>query len=249
MIGAPSGIGRYGNASERREGSTNPHAVHVDVPREEMLRTVRAALERMDRGADIRELNLRGCGLDDALTAVVAEELAEPGNPDGQLVTKIDLRGNAIGDGGCEAVARLPAAISGLTEILLSRNAIGDVGAAALATGLTGNETLKTLNLNDNQIGDAGAAALGEMLAANSGLERLLLEGNEITDEGVVVLTAVLMPDESGACQVDAMGLGAPMAANITLTQLPLGRNAKILDAEAAMLCSALAMNMRSMDT
>lgn len=158
-----------------------------------MLRTVRAALEQIDKDADVRELILRGCGLDDALTAVVAEELAEPGNPDGQLITKLDLRGNAIGDAGCEAITRLPAAIGGLTEVLLSRNAIGDAGAAALAVGLAGNETLKTLNLNDNAIGDAGTAALGEILAANSGLERLLLEGNEITDEGVAALTVVLM--------------------------------------------------------
>ena len=233
MFGAPSGIGLYGNGDERRATSTNPHAPTTDVPREEMIRTVRANLESLDTAADIRTLDLRNRSLDDAMAAVVAEELTDPGNDAGQLVTRIDLRGNKIGDRGAAALAALPAAIGSLTEVLLSRNRVGDAGGAALASGLAGNETLKLLNLNDNAVGDGGCEAFAECLRTNTGLTKLLLEGNEITDAGVVVLAAVLQPSEGGdaaaAAGADGEG-GGPSAPNISLEQLPLGRNSKIAD-------------------
>ncbi len=227
MIGAPSGIGRYGNGDERRATSASTTAPTVDVPKEELLRTIRAHLEGLDQSADIRTLNLRNCGLDDALTAAAAEELADPRNSLGRTITRLDLRGNQIGDRGAAALAQLPAALPALVEILLSRNSVGNDGCAALASGLACNDTLKTLNLNDNSIGDVGCEALGEMLKTNQGLTKLQLENNAITDAGVASLTTVLQPAD-GADAAD--GEGGPSSANTSLEQLPLGRNTKIID-------------------
>jgi hypothetical protein len=226
MIGAPSGIGRYGNGDERRATSASTTAPTVDVPKEELLRTIRSHLEAFDQSADIRTLNLRNCDLDDALTSAAAEELVDPRNSLGQTITRLDLRGNQIGDHGAAALAQLPTALSSLAEILLSRNNVGDDGCAALASGLASNDTLKTLNLNDNSVGDGGCEALGEMLKTNTGLTKLLLENNAITDAGVASLATALQPSD-GADAADSEG---PSSANTSLEQLPLGRNTKIVD-------------------
>ena len=237
MIGAPSGIGRYGNGDERRATSASRSTPTVDVPKEEIVRAVRASLDALDPSADTRTLNLRNYGVDDALITAVVEELTDPGNSLAQMITRLDLRGNQIGDRGAAALAQLPAALPALTEILLSRNNVGDEGCAALASGLVSNDTLRTLNLNDNSVGDGGCAALGEMLKANTGLTKLLLENNAITDAGVTSLAVVLQPSDGADAAAGAAGgeggpasEGGPSSRNTSLEQLPLGRNTKIVD-------------------
>ena len=251
MIGAPSGIGRYGNGDERRATSASRSAPTVDVPKEEILRAVRASLDALDPTADARTLNLRNYGVDDALVTAVVEELTDPGNSLAQMITRLDLRGNQIGNRGAAALAQLPAALPTLTEILLSRNNVGDDGCAALASGLVANDTLRTLNLNDNLVGDGGCAALGEMLKANTGLTKLLLENNAMTDAGVASLAAVLQPSDGADAAGDAAdGGGGPSSRNTSLEQLPLGRNTKIVDTVSGIAihhfphaCSAILSN------
>ena len=103
----------------------------------------------------------------------------------------LNLNGNAIGDVGLAALARVLRRLPSLERLLLRRNPFGDKGLAALvapppAAGTPGAlpprtvlPKLKMLSLSETRIGDAGCAAL--VLALDSGalpaLENITLKG------------------------------------------------------------------------
>ncbi|MBY0228017.1 MAG: TIGR02996 domain-containing protein [Gemmataceae bacterium] len=76
---------------------------------------------------------------------------------------RLDLSGNAVGDGGAESLARSP--VYGRLRLLdLSANQIGDAGAMALASSEHAG-SVGWIDLAKNPIGTSGQAALREKLA------------------------------------------------------------------------------------
>ena len=92
-------------------------------------------------------------------------------------VKTLDLHGNAIGDQGVEALAKVLRAKHCRTvnttlecknvEIELYNCSIGPVGTQLLAQGLCSNTTVKKISFGDNPIGDEGAMAFASMLGGS----------------------------------------------------------------------------------
>ena len=91
-------------------------------------------------------------------------------------LTTLVLDGNGIGEDGAKEIAQR---LSNLTTLDLSRNSIGDDGAKEIAQRLS---NLTTLVLGVNRIGDDGAKAIAQRL---SNLTKLNLWDNSIGDDGV----------------------------------------------------------------
>lgn len=70
----------------------------------------------------------------------------------GQPITKLSLRGSALGPADAAALASPLALNTVCTEMNLSDNALGDAGIAALCTGLRENRSLRCLSLAGNAI-------------------------------------------------------------------------------------------------
>lgn len=127
------------------------------------------------------------------------------GHSSGIVVESISLANNALGPFGCAALSRalvLPVC-SKLSKLDLRGNHLGNDGVVALAHILWQCKSLEVLDLRDNQIGDDGAIAIAEVLPrlGNGGkgedrcscaLRELGLGGNLITDKGAEALSRAL---------------------------------------------------------
>lgn len=111
---------------------------------------------------------------------------------------RIDLRENAVGPAGAEALAGAPE-FARVTALNLDKNYLGDRGAVALASspGATG---LRRLQLSRNQVTDAGAFAIAERLARGLPALRVIeLAGNRLTWRGVNAVRDAAAARSAGA--------------------------------------------------
>jgi hypothetical protein len=115
---------------------------------------------------------------------------------------RIDLRANAIGPAGAEALAG-SADLARATALDLDKNYLGDRGAVALAASPAAAR-LKKLKLSRNQITDAGAFALSDALTRGlPGLRSLDVSANRLSWRGAnavrdAAVARGVLPDVSG---------------------------------------------------
>lgn len=115
---------------------------------------------------------------------------------------RVDLRANAIGPAGAEALAACPDLLKA-TALDLDKNYLGDRGAAVLVAS-PGAARLKRLRLSGNQITDAGAFVLADAVARGlPGLQAIDLSVNRLTWRGVnavrdAAVARGVIPDVSG---------------------------------------------------
>lgn len=115
---------------------------------------------------------------------------------------RVDLRANAVGPAGAEALAACPDLLKA-TALDLDKNYLGDRGAAALVRS-PGAARLKRLRLSRNQITDAGAFVLADAVARGlPGLRTIDLGVNRLTWRGAnavrdAAVARGVVPDVSG---------------------------------------------------
>jgi len=115
---------------------------------------------------------------------------------------RIDLRANAVGPAGAEALAACPDLLKA-AALDLDKNYLGDRGAAALVRS-AGAARLKRLRLSRNQITDAGAFVLADVVARGlPGLRSIDVSVNRLTWRGVnavrdAAVARGVIPDVSG---------------------------------------------------
>ncbi|CAF4548334.1 unnamed protein product, partial [Rotaria socialis] len=119
--------------------------------------------ELITNNVNSTSVNFSSKNLTDQDMEIVANELLQVN----QVITRLDLYANQIGDIGARFVADAVRINTTLKELRLYNNKIGDVGTQYLAAALTTNQTLTLLGLDTNQIGDSGAQYLGEALKTN----------------------------------------------------------------------------------
>lgn len=113
---------------------------------------------------------------------------------------RLDLRANAIGPAGADALARCPQ-LDGVATLDLTKNYLGDRGLAALLAS-PHLARVRTLRLGQNQITDAGVLAARGVLAKRFAQLRVLdLSGNRLTRHGISVVFT-----ECGSRKVDVSG-------------------------------------------
>ncbi|KAF9576927.1 hypothetical protein EC968_000052 [Mortierella alpina] len=167
------------------------------------------------------------------------------------ILTRLHLSYNSIGDHGAQALSGVLKSNSTLTTLELESNSIGDNGAQALSEALKTNSTLTTLDLNSNSIGNNGAQALSEALKRNSTLTNLNLGFNSIGDQGAQALSEALKVNSTlttlrlwynSIGDNGAQALSDALKINSTLASLELKGNS-IGDHGAQALSAALKTN------
>jgi hypothetical protein len=104
------------------------------------------------------------------------------------LLKVLELTSNAIGSGGCEALATLlQSPNSSLITVCLGENNIDDSGAAALARSLSKNRTLRKLYLDNNAISSRGWDAFSTILCDRSTINATYSSNHTLTSLGVGV--------------------------------------------------------------
>jgi len=98
--------------------------------------------------------------LKDGDAAMIVNLLAE------NVVTKLTLSENQLGDKAAEEIAKGLAKNTSLTYITLAKNSIGDKGAGHLATALKANTKLQSFYMNNNLLTDDGKRKLKDANAA-----------------------------------------------------------------------------------
>lgn len=94
--------------------------------------------------------------------AVLCRALATHGS-----VARLDLRWNALGLVGAEALSAVLRTNTALTVVRVCGNRLGDAGLIALVEALAQNTTVRELTASHNGVGDAGGQALFRMLESN----------------------------------------------------------------------------------
>jgi uncharacterized protein (TIGR02996 family) len=102
--------------------------------------------------------------------------------------TRLDLRANAVGPVGGQALARADSLASALV-VDLTRNYLGDDGVAAVV-GSPHVARVRIIRLAQNQLTDSGAVAVAAALPALPYLRRLDVSANRLTRRGVETLFA-----------------------------------------------------------
>ena len=118
-------------------------------------------------------------------------------------LASLDLKANAIGNGGAAALAEMLATNLNLRRLDLQRNHIKCQGAVALAAALQVNSGLQVLSLRFNEIADSGATALAKALQANTSVLEVHLGGNLIGAEGAVQPGTGKMHEPSSSSATD----------------------------------------------
>lgn len=138
-----------------------------------------------------------------------------------ELLKKLDLDYNQIGDEGAAALASVLVHMPAMAALEFKGNAIGDKGAKALSTELWQMPQLTHLDLERNKIGPSGARALAAALRKTPMLMYLSVGRNNIGPKGAKALAAVLrhMPvltgldvSDNGIGQEGELVLSAAMA-------------------------------------
>ena len=153
------------------------------------------------REDSVTELDLSTRGLHVPVAMLVAYLI-----PATQVLTRLELYNNRIGDDGAKAIAEALKVNAVLTILDLGMNNIGDGGAKAIAEALKVKVVLTTLGLYKNSIGPEGAIAIAEALKVNAMLTNLRLDSNKIGDDG-------------------AEAIAEALKVNVVLTNLSLGLN------------------------
>lgn len=105
---------------------------------------------------------------------------------------RLDVRANALGDGGVRTIM-LGLACSTITHLHLSENAIGDTAVPHLVAGLEKMRQITTLDLSFNNIGPVGGAALAACLAGkHPTLAHLDVSWNKLGNRGAVAFAGCL---------------------------------------------------------
>jgi Leucine-rich repeat (LRR) protein len=123
-------------------------------------------------------------GEDDART------LAARALPATSHLELLDLSGNALGDGGVDALAAALPDLRSLATLRLGSVRLSPRGACALSAALPMMRALAELRLDGNALGNEGASAVATALAALPHLRYLDLSNCRICDSGAVALAA-----------------------------------------------------------
>ena len=112
---------------------------------------------------------------------------------DMNVLTKLTISGNDIGNKGVIAIAQALHYNSTLTTLTISGNKIGNDGAIAISELLQNNSTLKTLTISGSgkQINIKGAQAIAQGYNKNTNLTKLVLSFNLFVKETVQSLKTV----------------------------------------------------------
>ncbi len=172
--------------------------------------------------ADLRELHVPRCQIAD---------LRAFAEPSGAPLTRLDLSGNEIGDGGASLVPRSPR-LAELRCLDLSDCAIGLPGLRELAASPCWH-TLRQLDLSSNRLGTAGARAL-KAADPPSRLHRLRLANCGFADDAGRILETIPWLDELLLVDLTYNNLGPDRLAALSqrggpklvaggLSSLPLG--------------------------
>ncbi|CAF1416287.1 unnamed protein product [Adineta steineri] len=172
-------------------------------------------------------------------------------------ITKMDLKGQGIGDSEIKFVSEALHNNETVTKLDLSRNKIGDTGAQHLANALQNNKSsLMATNPYDdqgNRIGDEGAKYLADALKTNKTLTTLNLSCNSIEDVGMkylsdglqkntTLMNLILGKQYAGIGDIGIQCLSDVLRENKTLIMLDLSWN-RIRDIGVQYLADALRSN------
>jgi len=109
-------------------------------------------------------------------------------------ISKLDLRGNSIGNDGVISIADslLLSSSSTLQHLIIRDNNITSLGAIKLSQVLETNDVLQSLDMGSNRIGERGnhdgATAIYNLLRRNTSIQFLSLWSNAISEEGIRLL-------------------------------------------------------------
>ena len=115
-------------------------------------------------------------------------------------VTELDIRGNKIGGGkGIAFISTALQTNVTMTKLNINGCKMSDGGAESLARALTVNKTLQELYVNYSDISDTGTAHIATALKTNNTLKKLEISGETetATDEGALSLAAALTANNS----------------------------------------------------
>ncbi|CAM4823680.1 unnamed protein product [Rotaria magnacalcarata] len=203
--------------------------------------------ELITNNVNSTNVNFPSKNLTDQDMEIVANELLQVN----QVITRLDLHANQIGDIGARFVADAVRINTTLKELHLYNNKVEVVGTQYLAAALKTNQSLTLLQLQTNQIGDSGAQYLADALKVNKTLNILSLYQNQIGDTGAQYLGDALKTNQSLQnlqLQYNKIGdngaqyLADGLKVNKVLTTLGLGAN-KITGIGAQQLAEALKTN------
>lgn len=153
------------------------------------------ALTKVRRGERIVRLFQTGPGqgTGDSGAADLAKALVDcHGQPKGNGLVALRLRGHQVGDDGATHIANAleVAASEKMHTIDVSGNRISDFGMIQLSKALLMASKMRILDLSGNKFGDQATEELAKALPPN--LEELDLTGNQIGPDGIKALASVV---------------------------------------------------------
>jgi hypothetical protein len=137
-------------------------------------------LQSVAKGLHVRQVNLAGNGLTEAVVPAIAGLLTVHE----ATLTGLDLSSNPIGAVGAMALAGALEGNIFLKELQLSNCGIKDQGSAKLMPIIAELSDLTTLNISKNGISKPGSEYVGEMLERTLYLENLDLSWNALGPKG-----------------------------------------------------------------
>ena len=164
----------------------------------------------------------------------------------------LDLRYNAIGDDGANALAEaIKSRNATLQNVSIRDNFVGPRGVVRIAEALERNSSVEHLDLGKNNLGIAGAASIAKSLAMNQALRCLYLRSSRLNAEGVKLIASalrdnttleVLSLEGNEIGDIGAEALADALRYNTTLRSLHLA-NTRIGSHGALVLARLLATN------
>jgi Ran GTPase-activating protein (RanGAP) involved in mRNA processing and transport len=176
------------------------------------------------------------------------------GGPNFRGMQELFLGGTAMGQTGCNAVARLLESSTTLRVISLPNCDIGDDDVSTLAASIKLNKSrlpVESIQLSFNNISHKGAECLANSLWGSSTLRELEVDNNKFGDRGAHHVAAIIPTLTSlkvldvGFNSIKTSGLTAVMktvAESISLSSLSISGNAVDVNAAKA-VAYALAYN------